>query len=351
MSHGLTTFLGVPLLNAAGAIWVFFVISGFLITIALSGKYSSGHLAGFYWNRLIRLYPAYWVWLVLTILAYVHVPAEYLKFQEWQASVFWADHAGTSSAATLVVAIVANITGLFSDSMLSLSVDSGILVPQTAASAWAMAFMFIGQFWSIGVELCFYALAPFLTKSLWRISALFFFSSSGYFEKALTIAGTWADLPAVLLYLRAPTLFWMFMLGALLGHIYLRGQTSRSLMALAAPVGLLLAMYAYVASRGSALFPMQAFPWWLFAILTASLPVLFAKTASNKFDRFAGDLSYPVYINHFIIIQLVGTAIGPNGFVFALVSVLLATATIFLIERPARRLKWAPTVGKPCGGR
>ncbi|HAN55729.1 MAG TPA: hypothetical protein DCQ77_05875 [Betaproteobacteria bacterium] len=62
-------------------------------------------------------------------------------------------------------------------------------------------------------------------------------------------------------------------------------------------------------------------------------------------------MSYRVYINHFIIIQTVGSVVTPNGFVFALVSILMATATLILVERPARRLKFseAPRI-KPLNG-
>jgi peptidoglycan/LPS O-acetylase OafA/YrhL len=100
-------------------------------------------------------------------------------------------------------------------------------------------------------------------------------------------------------------------------------------------------MYGYVAARGSLLFPIQTFPWWMFALLTAIVPVLFAKTSANKYDRFAGDLSYPVYVNHFIVIQIFGSIMVPNGLLFAIASILLAAATIVLVERPAQRLKFS----------
>ena len=102
------------------------------------------------------------------------------------------------------------------------------------------------------------------------------------------------------------------------------------------------AMYFYTASRGDALFPIHSFPWWLFALLTAAVPFLFRFTAANPIDRFAGDLSYPIYVNHFVIIQLVGSLIAPIGILFAAVSIAFAAATVFIVERPARRLKFRP---------
>jgi peptidoglycan/LPS O-acetylase OafA/YrhL len=350
MSHGLTTFVGITLFEGAGAVWTFFAISGFLITVALHSKYASGegHLARFYWNRVIRLYPAYWVWLVLTIAAYLLIPPALLTYQRFvvdgsaQASGFWADHAHGASGGALAVAAFANMTGFLFDALRYLVFDkaTGAMVanPRQDAPVWAMGFMFVGQFWSIGVELCFYALAPLLARHMWRIAVLFALSASGFLEQAWVRLGTWADFPAAFTYLQAPRFLWMFMVGAMLAHAFLLAQAANR-KKLWQPIVLLLLMYAYVASRGQALFPMPTFPWWLFAAMTGAVPLLFAKTASNKLDRFAGDLSYPVYINHFIVIQVVGSFVGPNGLLFAVVSILLAMATLILVERPARLLK------------
>jgi peptidoglycan/LPS O-acetylase OafA/YrhL len=107
------------------------------------------------------------------------------------------------------------------------------------------------------------------------------------------------------------------------------------------PASLVLIMYAYVASRGSVLFPIQTVPCWVFSLLTAALPVLFTKTGGNKFDRFTGDLSYPVYVNHFILIQVFGSFMIPNSLVFVIVSIIFSTATIVFVERPSRRLKFS----------
>jgi peptidoglycan/LPS O-acetylase OafA/YrhL len=352
MSHGLTTFLGMHLFDGAGAVWTFFAISGFLITIALSNKYrfSEHHLVHFYWNRVIRLYPAYWLWLALTIATLLVIPAASLPYQRVvnggsiQATGFWADHANGASLSTLVVAILSNITGFFSDALLSLGLDKkdGRLIadPKHAEPIWAMGFIFIGQFWSIGVELFFYAIAPMVTKSLPRIAVLFLLSASGWLEKAWIGAGEWCNFSPAIIYLQAPKYLWMFMIGSTLGHVFLNAKASELRKNLWWPASLVLIMYAYVASRGSVLFPIQTFPWWVFSLLTAALPVLFIKTGGNKFDRFAGDLSYPVYVNHFILIQVFGSFMIPNGLVFVIVSIIFATATIVFVERPSRRLKF-----------
>lgn len=353
MAHGLTTLLGLQLFDGAGAVWTFFAISGFLITIALTSKYRGGadRLTHFYWNRLVRLYPAYWAWVLLTMVAYLVIPAAALTYQRFivdgsiQASGFWSDHAEVASAGTLALAALANLSGVFSDAFLSLALnpDTGQLVanPRQDGEIWAMGFMFIGQYWSIGVELCFYALAPWIIRGVFRVALLFLFSASGLLEQAWVGATIWAGFAPALSYLQAPKYLWMFMVGSALGHVYLAARRPDARRRFWGAMGVVAFMYGYIAWRGTSLFPIQAFPWWVFVLLTAAIPLLFATTRANRYDRFAGDLSYPVYVNHFIVIQVLGSFAAPNGFMFAVASVSLAAITIFLVERPAQLRKLA----------
>ena len=214
--------------------------------------------------------------------------------------------------------------------MLSLGIDSGELVTRTGQMDWAMPLIVIGQFWTIGVELVFYALAPLLVRSRWRVAAVFALSISGMLEQGWIGGSTFLDLSPVVTLIRAPSHLWMFMLGAALAHLHeTRGYRD----------GLVVTgMYAMIAWKRE-LFPMAVFPWWMFTAITASVPVLFTMTKDNRFDRAMGELSYPVYINHFIVIQVFGTLFGANGLLFASMSVLMAFVTVRLVERPIQWLK------------
>jgi peptidoglycan/LPS O-acetylase OafA/YrhL len=357
MAHGLTTLLGVPLFDGAGAVWVFFAISGFLITIALERKYgtSGGGLRHFYWNRVIRLYPAYWVYLLLFILlmaafpvAFTHRTSPFLGF--------WGEMLGTASPVTLGLAFFSNATGFFADSFLRLVVDpaSGRLIEGTASPAtpWAMTFILIGQYWSIGVELVFYALAPLLVRRVWAVTLVFMLSASGLME-AWWIEGTRAlGLHPAIVQLQAPKFLWTFMAGAVLAHLYFRWQ-ARDRVAGGALAAAALGMAAMLWWRQGVLFPMQAFPWWVFCLLVTAVPVLFHLTSRNRIDRFIGDLSYPVYLNHFVLTQMMGSLFfPPPGWLIAVTSVALAAVTVLLVERPAQAWKWGgrglavPTAGE-----
>lgn len=343
MGHGLTPLFGMHLIDAAGAVWVFFSISGFLITIALSKKYTEGSLGlhSFYINRLIRIYPIYWAWLLISVFVYFFSTPSVINYQIFRPDVFWSSHLQEASISTIFFAFLANFTGLFHDSFLRLGIDqsSGATTYHDGTSPWAMNFMVIGQYWSVGIEIIFYAIAPWVTKKIWRIAAVFAISSTGLLESWWIAASIHAGLPNQIAYMQTPKYIWMFMLGAALAHTYISIKEKHQPIKIATTIILILAMYLTIAIKGIALFPIQAFPWWLFAILTISIPVLFHKTSKNKYDRFLGELSYPIYICHFLLIQIVGSIITPNGAAFAAASCATAIALVFLVDRPAKKLK------------
>ncbi|WP_196304756.1 acyltransferase family protein [Pseudomonas fluorescens] len=342
MGHGLTTLFGVRLVDAAGAVWVFFSISGFLITIALSKKYTGGSLGlrSFYINRLIRIYPIYWSWLIISVLVYFFAPTT-INYQIFRPDLFWSYHLQEASISTVFFAFLANLTGLFHDSFLRLGLDqsTGATAYHDGTTPWAMNFMFIGQYWSVGVEMIFYAIAPWVTKKIWRIGAVFAISSTGLLESWWIETSTHAGLPNQIVYMQTPKYIWMFMLGAALAHIYISINEKHQPVKTATTTLLILAMYLTIAFRDVALFPIQAFPWWLFVILTISIPILFHKTSKNKYDKFLGELSYPIYICHFLLIQVIGSIITPNGVAFAAACCATSIALVFLVDRPAKKLK------------
>lgn len=291
------------------------------------------------------------MWLGVQIAIFVMVPAVFMTYQRItiggsiQATGFWLDNFHAASIETIAVAVFTNITGFFSDAFLYLGFNksNGSLTadPMRSAPIWAMGFVVLGQIWSIGVEIFFYAIAPLTTKSLLRISVVFFLSASGYLDRGWAFIGNWIGLPSEVIHLQAPKFLWMFMVGSALARTLLRLKASKGLSDLVTPFVVVVLMYVFVFMRRAILFPEHAFPWWLFAALTAALPILFTLTSSNRIDKFIGDLSYPVYLNHLPVIQIFGTVFGPNGLAFTLVSCGIAVLMVLFVDRPLRRFKFS----------
>ena len=75
------------------------------------------------------------------------------------------------------------------------------------------------------------------------------------------------------------------------------------------------------------------------------LPGLFLATRERRMDRLLGELSYPVYISHVLVIWLVGHGslrLGTGDFFIALGLVLLTAIALYqLVDRPIDRLRHA----------
>jgi peptidoglycan/LPS O-acetylase OafA/YrhL len=81
-------------------------------------------------------------------------------------------------------------------------------------------------------------------------------------------------------------------------------------------------------------------------ICSCILPFLFAKTKTSKYDRQLGNLSYPIYINHLIMIPISMTILNSLGanknfliFVVLTLSITMALIMIKYIEEPIEKIR------------
>ena len=323
--------------DAGHAVIFFYVISGFLISYALEHKYTTD-TAGFYKARFLRIFPLFWFLYGLMI-------------------VF--DYAGAAQ----------NIKN-------SPVLDwlPGLLL---FGSDWAVSFLhypdrfmeefpaFLRQAWSLGAEVTFYALAPFLLlkrKRLCIIVLLISIAIRSIVIYQFGFAETWSlhFFPATLMF---------FLIGHFARLLYQRiGCRLGSLNHVWIPIFFGLSLY-------NATTPLP-FDGWVFYLelfaLVGALPFLFERTKNIRWINVLGDQSYPLYMSHLLTMSLLAfvpallTLLGegdqgllsgsPIEFRFAAYAVaFLLTALLvsfllhYLVEQPlsalgaqvlVRRLRW-----------
>lgn len=263
--------------NAGYAVMFFYVISGFLITYTLARNYErdlSGALS-FYRNRFIRIFSLYWP---LVIVSFVLIDFAW----EWFVSAGLAD----------------KLTGIF-----LLGMDWRIAFasyPQTHNRA---AINGLGQAWTLGAELAFYVIAPLLMRS-WKIGAVLLVASLAV-RMAFVIASG-PDLQYVWTYLFFPSTVCFFMLGHL---ICLASRRWSVLGNPALGVALLVCSFALMTLGSYKDFDTLRF-WSSILCFTFAVPGLFEATKSIRWMNAVGDLSYPVYLVHYIVLILGGAALA-----------------------------------------
>lgn len=282
--------LGLRLLPPEFAVSCFFVISGFYIQMILGAKYDSARGTKiFYLNRFLRLYPTYllifssaWVWVAWHAWNHGVIPPQ--KWVSGYESLGWVK-------GMMVMVCNISLVGLDVLTNLAWTLEEGWhLAPKAAAVAggrWGGELLTITPAWSISLEIWFYLMAPFLARMRDRWIALL-----GASSLLLHVSGSlehWVDNGRFL-----PCQFWCFAAGMLLWRHRVcveRFIPNNQVRALLLTVFLLLAaIMDFEGGKGSL--------WLMIGLLCVLIPGAFELTRTSWFDRFIGNLSYPVYLTH-----------------------------------------------------
>jgi peptidoglycan/LPS O-acetylase OafA/YrhL len=285
-------------INGRAAVFCFFVISGFYIEMILSEKYTnerlgSGYKKAFYMARFWRLYPIY---ISVTLAALIGALFTHsLKIPG--VLLFPADRP---------IDLIHGAVAWFANfSMLLLNVPS-------------VEDLIISPGWSIGVEVAFYGIAPFLLKA--RIRTILVFVLLALILQFIPFGQ------------HAPLLFGLpfFILGVF-ARRYRKEIISRLSLLMRLPLWLLYACLA-----GMVLFSiphdiciganddhvLNALDIFFYSTITAIvIPLLHERTKSNRLDYLIGQISYPFYIVHQPIVDV----LGGYSAEWSIVSVLLIT--------------------------
>jgi len=274
------------------------MISGFYMALILTEKYNKkSDYKLFISNRFLKIFPTYWFVLILVFiyhlanLCFHQNPTDILGFfnENYRLNHF-----------TFLFLLIPNFTilGLDTTFFFGLNQSTGALFFTDNFRQFQPAlynFNFIVQAWTLSLELTFYFLAPFLNR-LKNKSLLLIMSLSLGLRLFLYSRGLNHDpwnyrfFPNELIFFLAGILMYRL-------YIYMKEKDLKKFS--------IYSFFFYL----SFLLSYQFFPHErtkqlvLFLFSFVFIPFIFKLFKNSKVDRFIGELSFPVYISHFLIID------------------------------------------------
>lgn len=270
------------------AVECFYLISGFLISYVLvEGRYPSARK--FYISRYLRLFPAYLCIVLLSLPVAICLTH--------RLDGFWSLPLIAKALLTL-----ANTTIVGGDWVMFSAVKHGgfsLTANYRDSDPALYNFLLIPPSWTLGIELTFYAIAPFIIKK-WHLLAVILVASIGLRLLAMR-AGFGAHDPWS--YRFFPFEIAFFIIGAFVHQIMVRrwNVVERVSVPLWLPAVLVCGL---LVGFGNLPLPVVVKVPALLGTFIVSLPWLFRINSISKWDSWVGDLSYPIYIAHGMVIEV-----------------------------------------------
>ena len=175
-------------------------------------------------------------------------------------------------------------------------------------------YLILPQGWTIGLEITFYLFAPFLVKQKTKTLLIISFISLSARLLSYQFLGLNHD-PWRYRFFPFELLF--FILGILAYRLYAYTPANSG--------GIIPLVFLFI-------FFFKYFPNIIFyyLIVFISIPFLFKSSKDNKIDRFLGELSYPLYLCHFLIIDIFAQVIKVNHSYLGPYSLLLSLPVAYL---------------------
>ena len=338
---------GLTFTGAVVAVQVFFMISGFYMAMVLDLKYQGrGAYRIFLINRILRLYPIFLTVLVLTIVVSL---VSFMGSGEWLRLEPYVLYFTTLEWKDKAYLLLSNFLILGQDLALFLGIDAGrgvlYFTPNFLDSNPTVSkFLIVPQAWTLSLELMFYFVAPFLVRFSWKLLVSLIIVSLSlrlfvYFPLGLA-HDPWT-------YRFFPTELALFLLGLIAYRLVKTGfiqsfsdVAQRWVVILFFSV---LLCYQFLPFVSGGLAHVKNWLFYLFAVV--ALPIVFERTKHIKWDSQVGELSYPIYISHWLVIMLIQLyqpgldRSNLQGEFALLYTVIFSITLIYFISRPVENIR------------
>ena len=328
LNHGNGAF-GYWMMHGDIAVQCFYTISGFLISHILLTKYDATPRGTwlFYSNRALRIYVPYWTVLLATVLSSMTIYVVTNHTSAGPASQ-WLAYGNELDVVSKGFVIFTNIFLFGQDLCLWLVKEGGtfrfdlnaIMSPDAA-----FYFNIVTPAWTLAVELMFYVLAPFLLRrSSITIGLLLIVSMAAKF-----LAYRYGYQTSATRYRFFPFELSMFLIGALSYRFYQWADAKKILSFRRSAIITAATVLTVLTLQWTELFTRQ-YQMNLVALL--ALPALFHFSREVKWDRWIGELSYPVYLIHLPVQVTLDAIWTPTDATTALGIALIVTLSILLVQ-------------------
>lgn len=311
----------------------FYVISGYLITLVLQESYKF-EFAPFFKNRFLRLYPAYFVLAVVSLVFSVGLESYSIFHPSW--SSYWkiGDYFGNAFVFPWAV---------LSDPLVHVNSFGWSFFESES-----LRFRLIPSTWSVGVEIVCYLI-------LWLIAArsLLITLISVVVSIVWHAYVVYMGLQATLIYMPVAAAMLPFCLGALAYHLSVKFHLKPLSAGKGALVTLIVLTVFLVNWHLSIDVPFLPSVYYYFNTILAFLTVLFVNRSRHHgmmgtADKWLGDLAYPMFLGHYVFAfvgwRLLGMSTTPvrgtEVFMIGLVLTILGSiAIVLLVDRKVSNVR------------
>ena len=284
----------------------------------------------------MRLWPVYWTVLVVSIILSL------FRYNDPASSIITPFHllskfGANMSVSTLFFLVISNLLTLFQDWILFLGLNTetgGFFFTENFRNTNPLLyrFMFVPQAWTIGVEISFYLIAPFIVRRKIR-SIILLVLGSALLRISLMMSGFDYD-PWT--YRFFPTELLFFLLGTISYHLYivLKNKKISNVFLSTVYVMIIFVTFLYGFVEIDYQIPIYLLLFFI------SIPFVFMLSKHWKIDRYIGELSYPIYISHMLVSTFVSYSKIPTygGRTFTLLA-LTIIVSLLLNELVAKKVE------------
>jgi len=278
------------------AVTSFFLISGYLNTCIIE-KYYKNRIINYYVDRFIRIAPLYFFYFILIIIINYFLKIKVITIFQ------------------IILEIPIIINGYF------------YLLDNILGISWWKLTYINPPTWSLGTEITFYILIPFIIILKKYFNIIFLLSLLSY----LIIIIFFKDYHDPLGYRFLPFTLYIFLLGGSLFYISFK---KNDLIKIAIFIFVILTIIInYKIDYYKIHFAKEI----ALGILSSIFFVSYLKDIKNKIDMYLGGLSYGIFLNHFFIIEILDKYLIESEikktFIAILTSVIFSSVTYHFIEK------------------